>query len=65
MLVCGGHGLRFLGDLQEKLFRLLAHLIVSRNVTQAIARDTQQPRFRLFGNAVHRPFLQRGNEGFA
>ncbi len=43
----------------------MPHLIVPDGVNQAIACGTQQPRFGLFGNTVHRPFLQRDHEGFA
>ena len=41
MLACLGHGLRFVGKLLEKRFRILPNLIVSSGVNQTIARHAQ------------------------
>jgi hypothetical protein len=62
MLVRCRDGLRFLGDLLEKLLGILPNLIATSGVNQAVARGVQQPGFRFLWKTVLWPPLQGGDE---
>ena len=65
MLVRCRDGLRFLGDLLEKLLGILPNLIATSGVNQAVARGLQQPRFRFLRKTVLWPSLQGRDERVA